>query len=406
MPRRAPDRSSDEIITVGGGPAGLVVASLLASAGIPARLFAPSADPNDTRTTALLRGSVALLRAIGVWDELSEAAAPLERMRIIDATGRLFRAPEVTFDSAEIGGGPFGYNIKNGDLVAALERQAAALPSLRVDRRKIVAVTPDEAEVRLEAEDGVSFSTPLIAAADGRNSLCRKAAGITTSQSRYEQMALAFNIEHEAAHENVSTEIHTDAGPLTFVPLPGRASSIVWVARPEEARRLMDMDEAALREELRERSFAILGDVLKTGPCAAFPIGMLSVSRMAAKRVALIGEAGHVVPPIGAQGLNLGFRDAATLAELVADAWRAGEDPGSAEVLQAYRSRRRADVATRTAAIDLLNRSVLSGFLPLQAARGVGLFLLQKLGPLRRLTMELGIEQVGTVPRIMRGEPL
>lgn len=406
MTRAAKHSNSEEIVTVGGGPAGLVTALLIASAGVPVRLFAPPTGKGDTRTTALLRGSVEVLRTVGAWDELAGVAAPLNVMRIVDATGRLLRAPEVSFDSGEIGGGPFGYNVKNSVLVKALENGAAHYKGLSVDRRKIAAVTPGQQEVQLKAEDGAAISTPLVAAADGRNSLCRKAAGITTSEGRYEQMALAFNIVHEIDHENVSTEFHIDSGPLTFVPLPGRASSIVWVVRPAEARRLLALEDAALCEELRRRSYAILGDVLEVGPRAAFPLSILSVSTMAARRIALIGEAGHVVPPIGAQGLNLGFRDAANLAELVADAWRAGTDPGDKALLDTYAGRRRADVAARTAAIDLLNRSVLSGFLPLQAARGAGLYLLQKLGPLRRLVMELGIEEPGIASRIMRGEPL
>ena len=406
MARVAKHLSSGEIVTVGGGPAGLVTAVLLGSAGVPVRMFAPPGGPNDTRTTALLRGSVEALKAAGVWQSLAATAAPLNVMRIIDATGRLLRAPEISFDCNEIGGGPFGYNVKNSHLVEALEDRAAAMRCVAVDRRKIVAVTPDKAAVRLEAEDGATFSAAIVAAADGRNSLCRQAAGIPVSMGRYEQVALAFNIAHEMAHKNISTEFHTDAGPLTFVPLGFHTSSVVWVARPDAARRLLALQDAAFCEELRETSFALLGDVLEVGARAAFPISVLSVRAMAAKRIALIGEAGHVVPPIGAQGLNLGFRDAATLAELVADAWRAGRDPGDPALLTAYARRRRADVTARTAAVDLLNRSVLSGFLPLQAARGAGLYLLQKLGPLRRLVMELGIDPPGTAPRIMRGEPL
>lgn len=406
MPRPHAHRPSDEIAAVGGGPAGLVTALLIASAGAPVRLFAPPREAKDTRTTALLRGSVAVLKALGVWERLAGAAAPLKVMRIVDATGRLLRAPEVSFDSAEIGGGPFGYNIKNSALIEALEDRAGTIAGLAVDRRKIVAVTPEAEAVGLEADDGTPFSAALVAAADGRNSLCRRAAGIATSEGRYEQTALAFNIAHEVPHDNVSTEFHTATGPLTFVPLPGRESSVVWVVRPAEARRLMALDAAALGEELREKSFAILGDILEAGPRAAFPIGVLAASAMAARRIALIGEAGHVVPPIGAQGLNLGFRDAATLAEIVADARRAGEDPGEEALLNAYARRRRVDIAARAAAVDLLNRSVLSGFLPLQAARGAGLYLLRRLGPLRRLMMELGIEPPGAAPRIMRGEPL
>jgi 2-octaprenyl-6-methoxyphenol hydroxylase len=392
MARTARRLGSGEIVTVGGGPAGLVTAVLLGSNGVPVRLFAPPGDPNDTRTTALLRGSVDMLKAAGVWESLAGVAAPLKVMRIVDATGRLLRAPEISFDSNEIGGGPFGYNVKNSVLIEALEERAAALRCVAVDRRRIVAVRPDKAAVRLEAEDGAIFTAAIVAAADGRNSLCRKAAGIDVSVGRYEQVALAFDIGHRVGHGDISTEFHTDAGPLTFVPLGFQASSVVWVVRPDAARRLLALEDAAFCDELRETSFDILGDIPTVGPRAAFPIGALSASAMAARRIALVGEAGHAVPPIGAQGLNLGFRDAATLAEIVADAWRAGTDPGAPAVLSAYARRRRADVAARTAAVDLLNRSVLSGFLPLQAARGAGLYLLQRLGPLRRLVMELGIE--------------
>lgn len=393
---------ASDACVVGGGPAGLVAAILLARAGLAVRLFAPPPPAGDTRTSALMRGSVALLDALGVWPRIADKAAPLAHMRIVDATGRLLRAPEVVFDAAEIGEPAFGSNVRNRDLLAALDRLARRTQGLTPDARAVAALRPGAELAELVAADGERIPARLVVAADGRNSLCRRAAGIAVRETRYPQTALAFDIGHELAHGDVSTEFHTDSGPLTFVPLPGAQSSVVWVVRPDEAAALLALDEAAFAARLEERCFSFLGRLGPVGPRGAFPLSAMTAQRMAARRVALIGEAGHVVPPIGAQGLNLGLRDAAALAETVAEARAAGTDIGADATLARYADWRRADIASRATGIDLLNRSVLSDFLPVQLARGAGLYLLGRVGPLRRFAMAAGMEPPGRQPRIMR----
>lgn len=395
-----------EIAIVGGGPAGLASALLLGSAGIEVDLFAQAPARGDTRTSALMRGAVRLLQALGVWEALRPRAAPLERLRLIDATGRLIRAPEVTFDSAEIGGGPFGYNIANDDLLAAMEKRLAAFPAIRRHDQMVARLETGPAAVRIIGAGGGEFEALLVVGADGRHSLCRKSAGISLEGHDYPQAALAFTISHALDHGNCSSEFHMPTGPLTFVPLPGRSSAVIWVVRPEKAERLLALEEEDFCEELRRAAFGFLGALREPGPRRGFLLSWQRAQPLAARRIALVGEAAHVVPPIGAQGLNLGLRDGATIAEIIADALRAGRDPGGARALGEYERLRRLDVAARGTAIDLMNRSVLSPFLPAQALRGGGLFLLSRIGPLRRAAMRAGMAGAGTEPRVMRGEAL
>jgi 2-octaprenyl-6-methoxyphenol hydroxylase len=241
--------------------------------------------------------------------------------------------------------------------------------------------------------------------ADGRKSLCREAAGIVTTRHQYRQAALTLNFTHARPHKDISTEFHTEAGPFTLVPLPGQRSSLVCVLEPDAAEELGALDAAALSAEIERRSHSILGKVAVEEGRSLFPLGAETAQTFGSNRVALVGEAAHVIPPIGAQGLNLGLRDGATIAELVAEAHRDGGDVGASELLARYDRMRRTDVTSRAVAIDVLNRSLLSDFLPVQGARGFGLYLLDRIGPLRRAVMREGVEPAAQ-PRLMRGEAL
>ncbi len=397
---------SVEVVVVGGGPVGLMAAIALASAGVETALVARPAGAPDNRTTALLATSVTALDALGVWQRCRDDAAPLRVMRIIDDTGRLLRAPEVHFDAGEIGLDAFGHNIENRFLLAALDARARALTSLTFIEEQAQAITIEDSQVTVRLEHGPPLAARLAIGADGRQSLCRRAAGIATESRHYPQTALTFNLGHQRPHQDCSTEFHTQTGPFTLVPLPGLRSSLVLVADPAEAARVAALPQAELAAEIERRSHSILGRLTPEPGRGTFPLAIETAQRCAVARLALAGEAAHVLPPIGAQGLNLGLRDAATISELVVAARRDGLDLGAAGLAERYDRARRADVISRTLAVDLLNRSLLSDFLPLQGARGLGLFLMERIGPLRRAIMREGVAPAAAQPRLMRGEAL
>lgn len=378
-----------EAIVIGGGPAGMAAALSLAGEGVATALIAPPPPP-DTRTTALLAGSMAFLDRLGTGERVRAAGAPLVTMRLVDATGRLFRAPTVTFHSSEIGLPAFGWNVPNDDLNRVLDAAIDAAPTIARVRAKAEAIVIDEMEVRVETAEG-EHAAPLAIAADGRESATRAAAGIGVRRWSYEQAALVTNLRHELPHEGTSTEFHTPSGPFTLVPLPGERSSLVCVERPSIVRRLAGLCDADLAREVERRAASILGRMEVDGPRHIWPLGGLVAMRPANHRVILVGEAAHGFPPIGAQGLNLSLRDAAEVGPFVARALREGRDAGAPDVLAGYVRRRRFDVMTRAAAVDLLNRSLLTGLLPVQAARGAALGLIEAVGPLRRLLMREGV---------------
>jgi 2-octaprenyl-6-methoxyphenol hydroxylase len=392
---------TSEVAVVGGGPAGLISAIALAAAGAETLLIAPQAEP-DHRTTALLASSVTALEMLGVWQVCRSHAAPLRKLRIADDTQRLFRAPETLFEAAEIELDAFGYNIENRYLVAALETRVSELELPRISAAAL-AVRSDADSVTIKHADG-DARAQLVIGADGARSLCRAAADISTRRRTYRQTALTLNLSHSRPHGDTSTEFHTESGPFTLVPLPGQRSSLVCVLDPEHTATLSAMDDAALSAEIERRAHSHLGTMRVEAGRGVFPLAIETASAFSGKRIALVGEAAHVVPPIGAQGLNLGLRDAATIAEIVADARRDNLDVGSPEVLEHYETQRRADVTSRTIAVDLLNRSLLTDFLPAHGARGLSLYLVDRIGPLRRAVMREGVAPVASQPRLMRGE--
>src|ERR1700722_11016712 len=395
---------SYDVVVIGGGPAGLTSAIALAQTGATTALIARHPPYADNRTTALLGGSVDFLQALEVWARVKDKAAELRVMRLVDDTGRLIRAPEVRFCCDEIGLDVFGYNIENRLLLAALEQRAAELPGLTRFDGEATAISPQDDVVAIRTGQGKSLSARLVIGADGRQSPCREAAGIEVTRRELNQAALTFNISHSRPHRNISTEFHTPQGPCVFVPLPGDRSSVVWVTAPTEAERLIALSDGELSEAAETQSHSILGRTSVEPGRHFFPLAIEQPRQVAQRRIALVGEAAHVLPPIGAQGLNMGLRDAADIADVVRDAMASGEDPGAPQMLRRYASARRPDVASRTFIVDIANRSLLSAFLPMQSLRAAGLHLIGSFGPLRRIAMREGLAPSWRPPRINRAD--
>jgi 2-octaprenyl-6-methoxyphenol hydroxylase len=396
-----------EVAVIGAGPAGLVTALALAQLGMSVSIVSPPYDAaraaTDRRTTALIGPSVDLLENLGVWRHCAAGAAPLNAVRIADDREAIVRAAEVVFNARELGLESFGANIPNPTLLAALNAAADGSAGLaRITTAAVTGIEPGNSSVRLTLTEGGSVTAKLVVAADGRKSIAPAAADIAVRAWDYQQAAIVTSFAHTRPHNGTVNELHRRAGPLTTVPLPGSHSSIVWAEEPQEAHRIANLADDAFAELLETRLQGVLGTIHSLGPRLLYPLSGSRTERMAARRIALVGEAAHVIPPIGAQGLNLGLRDAAALAECVAEAQSLGQDVGGAEALAAYQHARGGDVAARSAAIDLLNRSLLTEFLPFDLLRGAAVHALSNSSALRRILMQGGLGVAGTLPRLMR----
>jgi 2-octaprenyl-6-methoxyphenol hydroxylase len=413
-PARSPAVTCHEAAVIGAGAAGLAAALALAHKGVAVALVGPPARRDrDRRTTALIGPSVRLLENLGVWEGSDPAGLPpcgaaIAAVRIADDRGGLVRAPEMLFTAAEIGLDRLGVNVPNPALLAALDAAARRADGItRIETGGVTALVPEAsgvpgARVRLSLAEGGSIGAGLAVAADGRASRAPAAAGIEVRAWSYPQAAVVTSFGHSRPHHDTVNELHRQAGPLTTVPLPGLRSALVWVEGPEEARRLAGLDDAAFAAALEERLQGVLGSVEEVEARAVYPLAGQRAERMGGRRIALVGEAAHVVPPIGAQGLNLGLRDAATLADCVSGAKACGEDIGGEATLAAYDRARGLDVLGRSLSIDLLNRSLLTSLLPVESLRALAVHALAGVPLLRRLLMQEGAGVAGPLPSLMR----
>ncbi len=378
-----------EIAVVGGGLAGQIAALSFARAGRKVVALTPEAPATDRRTTALMDQSIRFMERLGVWGEMAEKSAALSTMQILDGTGRLLRAPPVAFRSSEVGLTAFGYNFPNAALLPVLSEALDREPNVTriAESAETISILPDRVELRLAS--GTLVSADFVVGADGRRSKVRESAGIEVRTWSYPQSALVLNFSHALPHRNVSTEFHTESGPFTQVPLPGNRSSLVWVMKPAEADAAKGLSTEELSRKVEARMQSLLGKVTVEDGAQVWPLSGMMAKQFGKGRAALIGEAGHVFPPIGAQGLNLSLRDIMALSEIIASPAGA---PIPADAGDRFDRRRRIDVGSRTASVDLLNRSLLSDFLPVQVMRAAGLHLLSALPPLRSLVMREGVE--------------
>jgi 2-octaprenyl-6-methoxyphenol hydroxylase len=377
-----------DIAIIGAGPAGQIAAIALARGGRRVVLVGPEPDGTDRRTTALMDQSIAMLERFGLWQDLKPQAAPLAVMQIIDGTKRLLRAPTVAFRSAEIGLEAFGYNIPNAALLADLS--AAVANEALITRKTVPAETIHIGTevVTIGIQGDAPITAGFVIGADGRRSQTRESAGVGVNTWSYPQTAVVLNFAHTLPHQNISTEFHTETGPFTQVPLPGLRSSLVWVVAPGDADRLTSMPLEQLSAEVESRMQSMLGKVSVEAGVQAWPLSGMTARQYGRGRSAFIGEAGHAFPPIGAQGLNLSLRDIAALEDILIDR---GSAPIAADSGDRFDRKRRLDIASRTASVDLLNRSLLSGLLPVQMLRAAGLQVLASVGPLRNLVMQEGV---------------
>ena len=391
------ERIETDILIAGGGLAGLAAAARLGSDGWRVVAVDPAAPESgagdDRRTTAILRPGVETLARAGVWSALAGQAAALWTMRLVDAGG-VERRPRETadFTAEEVQDQPFGWNVANRPARAALIARLDELPATRFERG--VAVTgllTRTSGVVARLSDGRRIAARLAVAADGRDSTLRRLAGIGVRRWEYGQKALVFPVTHPEPHRGVSTEIHRSGGPLTLVPMPdldGRpCSSVVWMVPAARADRLAGLDDTALGAELTAETMGLFGPLTVAGPRGVWPIIGQIAQAMTAERVALVAEAAHVIPPIGAQGLNMSLADVECLAGLIAGA----ADPGAPDLLSRYARRRWPETVLRVAGVDALNRAAQAELQPLRDLRRLGLKAIHDLAPLRHLAMRLGM---------------
>ncbi len=399
-----------DILISGGGIAGLSAAAAFGTAGFSVICVDPaspvtSAGGNgaDMRSTALLQPARTLLERAGLWNSLSAQAAPLQIMRIVEAGGDQAEA-RVTcdFDAADISDQPFGWNFPNWLLRREIVNRLQALDS--VDFRPGTgtgSLFTRTKEARVGLTDGSRITCKLVIAADGRDSPMRKAAGIGVRTRRYGQKALAFSVTHPIPHANVSTEVHQTGGPFTLVPLPDRdglpCSAVVWMDDGPATLARSVMDVAAFEAEMSERSCHLYGPLTLASPRAVWPIISQQAERMSGERLALVAEAAHVLPPIGAQGLNMSLTDIATLLDLA----EANRDAiGDAEMLETYHRARHRDIQLRVGGIDMLNRASQASSGVARDLRAAGLKALYGLAPVRRGLMHLGLGMAGDRPAL------
>lgn len=392
---------STDILISGGGVAGLAAAAAFGAAGFSVICVDPAppvtdaaAEGADMRTTAFLRPSRHVLEEAGLWARLEPHAAALRIMRIVDAGGAE-PEPRIVkdFDAAEIGEEPFGWNFPNWLLRREMVARLADLPNVSFRPGTATrSVLTRESEARATLSDGAQVAARLLIAADGRDSPVREALGIGVTTTRYGQKALAFAVTHPIPHDNVSTEILRSGGPFTLVPLPDRdgkpCSAVVWMERGPEALRLAGLAVPAFEAEMLARSAGIFGPLTLVTPRSVWPIIARIADRFDGERTALLAEAAHVVPPIGAQGLNMSLADLACLLDL---AKAAPDRLGDRAMLTAYNRRRWPEVKARVTGIDLLNRASMLSARPLRDLRAGVLNALYSLKPVRTTLMRAGL---------------
>jgi 2-octaprenyl-6-methoxyphenol hydroxylase len=400
-----------DVIIGGGGMVGLTLGLALAQGGLrvivadPLRKDTVTAARFDGRVSALAFAAVRMFRALGVWEHLAPGAQPIEDILVTD--GRPGREPSpfsLHFDGSEAGT-PLGHIAENRHIRAALFAVQEATPGLElIAPAALIDLDAGPHAITARLSNGETIEARLAVAADGRDSAMREHMGIGVVAWDYPQIGIVATVEHEKPHNGVAYEHFLPSGPFAILPMTGNRSSLVWTERETLAPALMKLDEAAFDAEIASRFGAHLGATKAAGPRWSYPLKFHLARDYVRPRFALAGDAAHGIHPIAGQGLNLGLKDAAALAETVLDAARLGLDFGALDCLKRYERWRRFDSFALAAATDALTRLFSNDIAPLRALRDLGMGIVDRIGPARRFFMRHAGGDVGKLPRLMRGE--
>lgn len=398
-----------DVLTIGGGLVGGTLACALAEAGLTIAVV-EIGDPNealsagfDGRASAVALSSRRLLEGIGLWDKIERQSAPILDIRVTEGESQLF----LHYDHREVSDEPLGHMVENRFIRRGILERMRELERIRLlAPARLMEVIRRPGMVEATLADGRRIRAPLVVAADGRFSRVREEAGIRVTQWSYGQSGIVCTVAHERPHDNIAHERFLPTGPFAILPLPENRSSIVWTERADLAAAMMKLNDADFTDELAARFGDFLGGVEVVGPRWSYPLSLQYAHASVAHRLALVGDASHAMHPIAGQGLNMGWRDVAALAEVLADARRLGLDLGAADVLDRYERWRRFDNTLMLAMTDGLNRLFSNDIAPLRLARDTGLAAVNRIPPLKKLFMRHAMGVVGEVPKLMRGETL
>ncbi len=404
-----------DIVISGGSYAGLTLALALAQAldGIAITVIDPkprdAGDPalDDPRAFALSASSQRLLETIGIWPMITDTAQAVREIEITDSElDAAVRPTLLTYNNATDDGSAASFIVPGGPLLAALDRAARATAGLHFIAGVVTGYAADVHGAAVTLADGTTLTGLLLVAAEGRRSALREAAGIKLIGWDYAQTGIVVAVSHERDHEGRAVQHFLPSGPFAILPLLGKCSCVTWSEEAGEARRILALDDTAFLAEVDKRFGGQLGLLSLAGPRASWPLSMHLARAYVAPRLALIGDSAHGVHPIAGQGLNLGLRDVAALAEVVAEAMRVGLDPGNAETLKQYERWRRFDSTLSTLAFDGLNRLFANDWTLVRAARDVGLGIVDRLPFLKRALVSEAAGVTGDLPRLLKGEAL
>ena len=400
-----------DVLIAGGGTAGLCTALAIARSAPDISVEVVDARPfgagGDERASAIAAAARRMLDRIGVWEQVAEDAQPILSMEVTDSrTSDVVRPVFLTFDGTVSAGEPFAHMVPNRTLSAALKSAAEAAGIRLTAPDKVERFATDDAAIAIDLGSGARRRARLLVAADGLKSRLRSLAGIRTVNWSYPQTAIVATVRHERPHNGVAVEHFLPGGPFAILPLKGNRASLVWTERTEDARKLMASDDFVFSIELERRFGHRLGQIELDGKRQAYPLSLTLARDFVRPRFALLGDAAHGVHPIAGQGLNLGFRDAAALAETIVDAHRLGLDIGGLDVLRRYERWRRYDTWQMGVTTDVLNRLFSNDFTPLRAIRDFGLGLVDRMPRLKGMFIGEAAGFAGAQPKLLKGEAL